>query len=216
MSRSVRISLVFFVSLALLAIADVALAACTATFCPLAETPAGSKLGQLYNSTTDFSSFINGSFKFALSLGAILAVLRIAYAGYLYMGSDMWSNKGKAKEVIADVTLGLLLLLAIYIILYQINPDIVKMDSLRNIQGIQTPTAGGASFTDESGMLEFDTPARADPLGPGEEASFTDRRVIPAGAYCFSPTAGYFECFGTPSDCGTEASKTPSARCTAY
>lgn len=105
----------------------------TAGFVPLAETPAGSKLGQLYTST-DFSNFINGLFKFAIALGAIAAVLRIAYAGYLYMGqSDMWSQKGVAKGIIQNVTLGLLLLLAIYLILYQINPDILTLKALRNI-----------------------------------------------------------------------------------
>ena len=106
-------------------------------FVPLACTPGSSKLGQLYNSG-NFSDFINGLFKFGIAIGAIVAVLRLAYAGYLYMGqSDMWSHKGEAKTIIADVTLGLLLLLAIYLILFQINPDIVKLDALKNITPIQ-------------------------------------------------------------------------------
>ncbi len=108
-----------------------------ADFVPLAETPGGSKLGQLYSSN-DFSSFINGLFKFAIAIGAIVAVLRLAYAGYLYMGqSDMWSHKGEAKKIIGDVTLGLLLLLSIYLILFQINPDIVKLNALKNITPAQ-------------------------------------------------------------------------------
>lgn len=114
-------------------------------FVPLAETPAGSKLDRLYTSG-DFSNFINGLFKFAIALGAIIAVLRLAYAGYLYMGqSDMWSTKGQAKDIIKDVTIGLLLLLAIYLILYQINPDIVKLNALKNIRPVQQ--SGGAPAT---------------------------------------------------------------------
>ena len=106
-------------------------------FVPLAQTPAGSKLGQLYNSSGDFSTFVNGAFKFALALGAIVAVLRIAWAGYLYMGqADMWSSKGKAKQILGDVTLGLVLLLAIWLILNQINPDILKLNALRNIRPV--------------------------------------------------------------------------------
>ncbi|MBI5457616.1 hypothetical protein HY971_02740 [Candidatus Kaiserbacteria bacterium] len=106
-------------------------------FVPLAQTPGGSKLGQLYSSQ-DFSGFINGLFKFAIAIGAIAAVLRLVYAGYLYMGqSDMWSHKGEAKTIIADVTLGLLLLLSIYLILYQINPDILTLKALRNITPVQ-------------------------------------------------------------------------------
>ncbi|MEK7133765.1 MAG: hypothetical protein AAB804_01700 [Patescibacteria group bacterium] len=112
------------------AILDVATAQ---EFVPLAETPSGSKLGQLYSSGS-ISDFINGLFKFAITIGAVAAVLRIAYAGYLYMGqADMWSSKGKAKGIIADVTLGLLLLLAIYLILNQINPAILELDTLKNI-----------------------------------------------------------------------------------
>lgn len=107
-------------------------------FVPLADVSASSKLGSLYNSSGDFSTFINDLFKFALSIGALAAVLRLAYAGYLYMGqADMWSHKGEAKKIIGDVTLGLLLLLGIWLILNQINPDILKMNALQDITPVQ-------------------------------------------------------------------------------
>lgn len=106
-------------------------------FVPLADVSQSPKLSNIYNSS-DFSSFINGLFKFAIALGAIGAVLRLAYAGYLYMGqSDMWSHKGEAKDIIKDVTLGLLLLLAIYLILYQVNRDILTLKALRNITPVK-------------------------------------------------------------------------------
>ena len=89
-------------------------------------------LQSVYNSG-NLAQYVNTLFTVALSVGAILAVLRIAYAGYLYMATDMWSTKGKAKEILGDVTLGLLLLLSIYLILNQINPEILKLDVLRNI-----------------------------------------------------------------------------------
>jgi hypothetical protein len=98
----------------------------------------------------DIASFINGAFKAALSVGAILAVLRIAYAGYLYMGTDMWHTKSHAKEILGDVVLGLLLLLGIYLILWQINPDLLRLDILRNVRGEQSTSrsaATPASFT---------------------------------------------------------------------
>ncbi len=111
------------------------------------DTPGGSGLEQLY-STTNLSDFLNGLFKFAITIGAIFAVLRIAYAGYLYMGqSDMWSSKGKAKEILSDVTLGLLLLLSIYLILNQINPQILQLDALKNI----TPATNIVAPEDASG-----------------------------------------------------------------
>ncbi|OGG51016.1 hypothetical protein A2763_00220 [Candidatus Kaiserbacteria bacterium RIFCSPHIGHO2_01_FULL_54_36] len=112
----------------------------TGNFVPLAETPGG-KLAELYSSP-DLSGFINGLFKFGIALGAIIAVLRLAYAGYLYMGqSDMWSHKGEARTIIADVTLGLLILLSIYLILFQINPDIVQFKALDVIKS--APASSG-------------------------------------------------------------------------
>lgn len=113
-------------------------------FVPLAETKSG-PLSQLYSTQSgDFSTFINALFKFALAVGAIGAVLRLAYAGYLYMGqADMWSHKGEAKAIIGDVTLGLLLLLGVWLILNQINPDILKLNGLRNIQQYPVQQTGG-------------------------------------------------------------------------
>lgn len=80
----------------------------------------------------DLSQMVNGAFQISISLGAILAMLRIGYAGYLYMGSDFWSNKQHAKEVFRDAIIGLLILLAIYLILFQINPDILKLNVLQS------------------------------------------------------------------------------------
>jgi hypothetical protein len=120
-------------------------------FFQLAPTPSG-HLNQIYNTQGDLSTFINGLFKFALSIGAIAAVLRLAYAGYLYMGqADMWSHKGEAKKIIGDVTLGLLILLGIWLILNQINPDILKLNALRNI----TPAGSTAPATQQAPTTIF-------------------------------------------------------------
>jgi hypothetical protein len=48
------------------------------------------------------------------------------------MGSDIWSTKQHAKDVFRDAVVGLLLLLAIYLILYQINPDILSLSVLQS------------------------------------------------------------------------------------
>lgn len=116
-------------------------------FVPLADVSRSSKLGDLYATSGDLSTFINSLFKFSLAIGALAAVLRLAYAGYLYMGqAEMWSHKGQARTIIGDVTLGLLLLLGIWLILNQINPDIIKLNALKNITPAPAP-ASGQSFT---------------------------------------------------------------------
>lgn len=101
-------------------------------FVPLAPAPSNSSLGQIYNSS-DFSGFVSGLFTAAISIGGILAVLRLSYAGYIYMTQDAWSAKISAKEIIGDAVLGLLLLLSIWLILHQINPDILKLDVLSSL-----------------------------------------------------------------------------------
>lgn len=125
-----------------------------AAFVPLA--PITVRGGSLYGNTGDLSTFLNNVFKFALTVGAIGAVLRLAYAGYLYMGqADMWSHKGQAKAIIGDVTLGLLLLLSIWLILYQINPDILTLNALKNIKPVQQTSqnsVGGSSSLNCNGL----------------------------------------------------------------
>lgn len=108
-------------------------------FVPLAPAPAGSRIANLYNSRT-LTDFMNNAFTVAIAIGAILAVLRLAFAGYLYMTTDAWGQKGKAKEVIGDVILGLLLLLSIWLILRQINPQLLNLDVLRHLPKLQQTT----------------------------------------------------------------------------
>lgn len=106
----------------------------TTSFVPLACYSGSPLLTSALNSGS-LPDYINTVFKIVLSVGAILAVLRIAYGGYLYMGSaDMWGNKQHAKEIIGDAIIGLLLLFAIYLILDQINPCLLNLNVLQDIQ----------------------------------------------------------------------------------
>lgn len=112
-----------------LALPAVALAA--GGFVPLTKDADFQKIfGQGANSgggINDLGTFLNAAFKVLLSVGAILAVLRIAYAGYQYMSSDAWGEKSHAKEILGDVVIGLLLLLSVWLILNQINPQILEL-----------------------------------------------------------------------------------------
>lgn len=105
---------------------------CTTSFVPLENFSGSRKLADAYN-TPELGPFIQKLFVGAISLGAILAVLRLAYAGFVYMSSDLPGLKSNSKEIIWDTLLGLFLLLAIYLILYQINPDILSLNVTRNI-----------------------------------------------------------------------------------
>lgn len=145
--RSLRYTLVFVILLIALSVPFLAMAQqgeCTAKFCPLANVQ-GSKLETLYNSNGSLADFVSNIFTMAISAGAILAVIRLSWAGYLYMTTDSWGSKGHAKEVIGDVVLGLLLLLGIYLILWQINPDILKLNFLNSLRDIGSSAPAGPS-----------------------------------------------------------------------
>lgn len=128
-------------------------------FVQLADTSQSPMLSQVYQSG-DLAGWVNAIFRVSLSVGAILAVLRIMYAGYLYMSSEAFGQKTHAREVIGDAVLGLLLLLSIYLILYQINPDIV---SLRFLDRIKPINSGGSM---QSASQQTQSPAET-PQGPG-------------------------------------------------
>lgn len=104
-------------------------------FVPLADPSQAPMLQEVYQ-TGDLGSLINTGFKVAISIGAIIAVVRLAIAGYQYMTSDAWGSKSRAKETIGQVVLGLLLLLSVYLILYQINPQILQFEFLNHIPRI--------------------------------------------------------------------------------
>jgi len=105
----------------------------TAGFQPLVDLPAQApvKLGGIYKAD-DLSVYFNKMFFFAISLGGILAVGRLAYAGWLYMLGESYGNLKKAKEIVGDVTIGILILLSIWLILNLINPQLLNLDILNS------------------------------------------------------------------------------------
>ena len=125
----------------------------TGGFVPLECFKGSEKLADVYASP-GLSVFLNKLFLGALSLGAVLAVLRLALAGFQYMASDLWANKQHAKEIIQETLLGLFILLGISLILNQINPDILKLNvgitKLSPAQQ-QAPTPSAQEISENSG-----------------------------------------------------------------
>jgi hypothetical protein len=118
-------------------------------FVPLACYSNSPQFSNIFNQT-GLSGYVTAVFTTALSIGAILAVLRIAYGGYMYMGSaDMWGNKQQAREIIGDAIIGLLLLFGIYLILYQLNPNLLNLNVLNDI----TPVSPAASSSATQGSI---------------------------------------------------------------
>lgn len=101
----------------------------TGGFVPL-QSLSDSRLSGLYTAG-NLTDYINNMFLFMIAIGAMLAVGRLAYAGWLYMLGDNSGNLKNAKTIIGDVIIGLLLLLSIWLILNLINPEILNLNVLK-------------------------------------------------------------------------------------
>ena len=71
--------------------------------------------------------FISSVYSFALTILGIAIFIRILYAGFLWLTAAGNAGKaGDAKSKITNAVIGAILLFSAYLILYVINPDLVK------------------------------------------------------------------------------------------
>ncbi|MCF7816067.1 MAG: pilin [Candidatus Pacebacteria bacterium] len=106
----------------------------TPDFTPLVGLPG------LPTSGATIPDYINAVYKLAIGLGAMFAVIRISWAGVRYSTTDSVSGKSSAKSDIKGVLFGLILLLAPYLVLNEINPNLTNIDVLRTASDIALPT----------------------------------------------------------------------------
>lgn len=85
------------------------------------------------SATNSLGTYINGLYKLAVAAASVLAVLMIIIGGFNYVSTDAINNKEEGKETIKSALGGLLLVLASWVILYTINPQ------LTNLNIISTP-----------------------------------------------------------------------------
>ncbi|MES3005024.1 MAG: pilin [Patescibacteria group bacterium] len=78
--------------------------------------------------TTDLTTYIQGSFNLAITIGAVLAFIMITYGGIIYATTDALSGKEMGRGYITDAVVGLILVLSSWVILYTINPNMVSFD----------------------------------------------------------------------------------------
>ncbi len=100
-------------------------ASSTGGFVSLTQLPAISDAAD----TNSLPQFLNTLYKICIGVGAVLAVLMIMFAGFLFMTSrGSVSSNEKAKSYIQNAVLGLILLLSPTIVFGIINPDILNLD----------------------------------------------------------------------------------------
>lgn len=118
----------FFWSLLLIPIAAQA-----QEFVPLSGLPALQE-----SNDPDLPDILNTIYVVAVAVGAIVAVIKIAIAGTKYVLSEIVTDKSDAKKDINSALLGLIIILATYVVLHTIYPGIVDFNILQNAGGLST------------------------------------------------------------------------------
>jgi hypothetical protein len=81
-----------------------------------------------YGAPSDFFDYVAVLYRFGIGAVGIAALIMLAIGGFMYITSaGNNASMEKAKGVITDAIVGLLLAVSAYIILYTINPDLVKL-----------------------------------------------------------------------------------------
>jgi hypothetical protein len=94
--------------------------------------------------TADFATFISNLYKFGIWTVGICALIMIVIGGYMYAASGgNNASMEKAKGFITDALVGLILALLAYLILYIINPELVKIKMAAAVTPPSPPTVPG-------------------------------------------------------------------------
>lgn len=72
--------------------------------------------------------YLNIIIRLAIGIAAVLAVVLIVMGGIQYMTTELVSGKEDGKRRITNAVLGLLVALGAYLILFTINPDLLKTE----------------------------------------------------------------------------------------
>jgi hypothetical protein len=96
-----------------------------------------------FGSASDFPTYITNVYKFGVWTIGICAMLMIMIGGFMYLTSaGNNAAMGKAKVIITDALIGLILALASYVILYEINPELIKVKEIHGTLPIDAGTSG--------------------------------------------------------------------------
>lgn len=80
---------------------------------------------------TDFYTYVSYLYQFGIGAVGIAALLMLAIGGFMYITSaGNNASMEKAKGVITDAIVGVILALTAYLLLYTINPDLVRIKRL--------------------------------------------------------------------------------------
>ncbi len=96
-------------------------------YVPLEPIPGFVQTGEL-----NFGELLSSIFKVLIVVGGFIAIGAFVYAGIQYMMSEVVGTKSDAKKRLRASLMGLFLLIASWLILYTINPQLVTFSGALN------------------------------------------------------------------------------------
>jgi len=84
---------------------------------------------------TQHQAYFEGMFRLLISIATALAVIMIMIGGMQYMMSGAFSTKEEGKKRIFAAVFGLLLAFLAWVILFTINPNLLRLEFNPNVRG---------------------------------------------------------------------------------
>jgi hypothetical protein len=85
----------------------------------------------------DLPKYLNSIYKILITVGAMIACIRIIIAGFKWSMSGIVTDKSEAKHEIKGSLFGLAILLIPFIVLTTINPELVSLNILRSSEDVK-------------------------------------------------------------------------------
>lgn len=86
-------------------------------------------LGTGVTTVTDLGDYINKGYNFALGASVTVAIVILMIGGLRYVMAAQTGETAKAKAMIQNAVIGLVLLIGAFVILYTVNPQLTKLQA---------------------------------------------------------------------------------------
>ncbi len=110
----------------------------TITYTPLEPLPCPENIPECQSGTVQFNTYLSSIFRLLITVGGLLAVVMLVFAGISYMVSESAGNVSKAKSRAKAALWGLLLLASSWLILNAINPKLLVFDLTSSVETLRT------------------------------------------------------------------------------
>jgi len=131
------------------------------------------------------ADYLTALYRFLIGASITVAIVMVMIGGFQYTLSAGGSDAGKAKTRITNATIGLILLLSVYLILYTANPDLTvfKTIALQNVENVPFDEAQDLA-PPESEQGPDTSGGTPTPNGPIKHASRICETVESCAPYC--------------------------------